>query len=112
MFLELVVLPKQARMSMRFAICGEGRGESEIISSAENTADIKEKHDNGNINNIATYKEERLEGKFVSRNVISKLKSPFLSKRLKFVPTTNKIDSEVNNAIRRVWKKTTAYVAF
>ena len=83
MFLELVVLTKQARMSMRFAILlplrgGErGRGENEIISSAENTADIKEKHDNGNINNIATYKGERLEGKFVSRNVISKLKSPF-----------------------------------
>ena len=83
MFLELVVLPKQARMSMRFAILlrlrgrGGGRGENEIISSAENTADIKEKHDNGNINNIATYKGERLEGKFVSRNVISKLKSPF-----------------------------------
>ena len=54
-----------------------GRGENEIISSAENTADIKEKHDNRNINNIATYKGERLEGKLVSRNVISKLKSPF-----------------------------------
>ena len=52
-----------------------GRGENEIISSAENTADIKEKHNNGNINNIATYKGERLEGKFVSRNVSSK--SPF-----------------------------------
>ena len=54
-----------------------GRGENEIISSAENTADIKENYGNGNINNIATYKGERLEGKFVSRNVISKLKSPF-----------------------------------
>ena len=96
---------------MRFAICGEGRGENEIISSAENTADIKEKHDNGNINNIATYKEERLEGKFVSRNVISKLKSPFLSKRLKFVPTTNKIDraklimqlEEYGRKLRLMW---------
>ena len=56
---------------------GGGRGENEIISSAENTADIKEKYGNGNINNIATYKGERLEGKFVSRNVISKLKCPF-----------------------------------
>ena len=82
MFLELVILPKQARMSMRFAILLRvrwrgGRGENEIISSAENTADIKEKYGNGNINNIATYKGERLEGKFVSRNAISKLKSPF-----------------------------------
>ena len=29
-------------------------GENEIISSAGNTPDIEEKHDNGNINNIAT----------------------------------------------------------
>ena len=54
-----------------------GRGENEIISSAENTADIKDKHNNGNTNNIATYKGERLEDKFVSRNVSSKWKSPF-----------------------------------
>ena len=61
-----------------YAVCNfatsEGGG---VISSAENTADIEEKHDNGNINNIATYKGERLEGKFVSRNVSSKWKSPF-----------------------------------
>ena len=56
---------------------GSGGVENEIISSAENTADIEEKHDNGNINNLATYKGERLEGKFVSRNVSSKWKSPF-----------------------------------
>ena len=56
---------------------GRGWGENEIISNGENTADIKEKHGNGNINNIATYKGERLEGKFFSRNVISKPKSPF-----------------------------------
>ena len=30
-------------------------GENEIISSAENTPDIEEKHGNGNINNIATF---------------------------------------------------------
>ena len=52
-------------------------GENVMISSAKNTADIEEKHENGIINNIATYKGERLEGKFASRNVISKLKSPF-----------------------------------
>ena len=28
--------------------------ENEIINSAENTSDIQEKHDKGNINNIAT----------------------------------------------------------
>ena len=42
-----------------YAVCNfvtsEGGG---VISSAENTADIEEKHDNGNVNNIATYKEK------------------------------------------------------
>ena len=45
MFSELVVL--------------RGR-ENEIINSAGNTPDIEEKHDNGNINNIAAYKGETL----------------------------------------------------
>ena len=74
-------------------------GENEIISSAGNTPDIEEKHDNGNVNNIATYKGERLEGKFVSSNVInlsrrnlSEAEISLLSKGLKFVPTANKID--------------------
>ena len=58
MFLELVVLPKQARMSIQFAILLRLRGKGGVISSAENTADIEEKHDNGNVNNIATYKEK------------------------------------------------------
>ena len=44
---------------------------NEIISSAEKTPDIEEKHENGNNNNIATFKGERLEGKFVSGKVIN-----------------------------------------
>ena len=74
MFLELVVLFKLARMSLRFVILSslwEGMGEKEIVSSAGNTPDIEEKHGNGNINNIATNKGERLEGKFVSGNAIN-----------------------------------------
>ena len=70
-----------------------------IISSAGNTPDIEEKHDNGNSNNIAKYKEERLESKFASSNVInlsrrnlSEAEISLLSKCLKFVPTANKID--------------------
>ena len=47
----------------------EGR-ENEIINSTENTPDIEQKHGKGNLNNIATFKGERLEGKFVSSNVI------------------------------------------
>ena len=98
-FLELVVLLKLASMSLRFVILLSLRGvENEIINSAGNTPDIVEKHDNGNINNIATYKGERLEGKFVITNVINlsrNLSEPeisLLSKGLKFVPTANKID--------------------
>ena len=74
-------------------------GQNKIISSAENTTDIEEKHDNGNNNNIATFNGERLEGKFVSGNVInlsrrnlSEAEMYLLSKGLKFVPTANKID--------------------
>ena len=46
-------------------------GENAIISRAGNTPDIEEKHDNDNTNNMATYKEERLQGKFVNSNVIN-----------------------------------------
>ena len=60
---------------------------------------ILKKHDNGKINNIATYIGERLESKFVSSNVInlsrrnlSEAEISLLSKGLKFVPTANKID--------------------
>ena len=73
--------------------------ENEIINSPGNTPDIEEKHDNGNINNKATYKGERLESKFVSSNAInlsrknlSEAEISLLSKGLKFVPTANKID--------------------
>ena len=73
-------------------------GENGIINSAVNTPDIEAKHDNGNINNITTHKGERLEGKFVTSNVInlsrrnvSEAEISLLSKGLKFVSTANKI---------------------
>ena len=73
--------------------------ENEIINSAWNNPDVKENYDNGNINTIATYKRERLEGKFVSSNVInlsrrnlSEAEISLLHESLKFVPTVNKID--------------------
>ena len=73
--------------------------ENEIINSAWNNPDVKENYDNGNINTIATYKRERLEGKFVSSNVInlsrrnlSEAEISLLYKSLKFFPTVNKID--------------------
>ena len=46
-------------------------GENWTISSTENAPDIEEKDDNGNFNNIPTLRGERLEGKFVSSNVIN-----------------------------------------
>ena len=70
------------------------------MSSAEKTPDIEKKHENGNNNNIATFKEERLEGIFASTNVInlsrrnlSEAEIFLLSKGLKLVSTGNKIDS-------------------
>ena len=103
------------------AVCDfveSGGGEIKIINSAGNTPDIEERHDNGNINNIATYKGERLEGKFVSSNVInfsrrnlSEAEISLLSKGLKFVPTANKIDraklktelEEYGRKLRLMW---------
>ena len=76
---------------------------------------LKKKYDNGNINNIATYKGERLEGKFFSSNVInlsgrnlSEAEISLLSKGLKFVPATNKIDraklkTELEEYGRKLW---------
>ena len=90
-------------------------GENEIITSAGNTPDIEEKHDNGNINNIATYKGESLEGKFVTSNVINlsrrnlcEAEISLLSKGLKFVLTANKIDraklkTELEEYGRKLW---------
>ena len=98
--------------------CWVWGGENEIINSAGNTPDTEEKHGNGNINNIATYKGERLEGKFVSSNVInfsrrnlSEAEISLLSKGLKFVPTANKIDraklktelEEYGRKLRLMW---------
>ena len=67
------VLLKLVRMD-ESVVCNFAKskgGKYEIISSAVNTPNIEEKHENGNINNIATYKGEWLEGKFVSSNVIN-----------------------------------------
>ena len=69
-------------------------------------------------NNIASQTGVRIEGKFVSKNVInlsrrnlSASEISLLSKGLKFVPTANKIDCKIEDRIRRIWKETTAYVA-
>ena len=51
--------------------------EKEIISSTENTPDIKEKHATVDIRTIATFKRERLKGKFVNNSIIDFLKEIF-----------------------------------
>ena len=59
-------------MTLQFLILSSLRREEyKIISSADNTPDIEEKHGNGNINNITTNIRERLEGKLISSNVIN-----------------------------------------
>ena len=90
----------QGESAVRDFVKSEGE-ENKIISSAGNTPDIEENHDNSNTNNIAKYKGERLKGKFVSSNVInvsrrnlSESEISLLSKGLKFVPIANKIDRE------------------
>ena len=80
--------------------------------------DIDEKHDKGNFNNTATFKGEKLEGKFVSSSAInlsrrnlSKAEISLLSKGLTFVLTPNKIDraklktelEEYGRKLRLMW---------
>ena len=47
------------------------RGGGEIINSADDIPDIEEKQGKRNFNDIATFKGEWLEGKFVNSNVIN-----------------------------------------
>ena len=48
-----------------------GQRGGEIINSADNIPDIEEKQGKRNFNDIATFKGEWLEGKFVNSNVIN-----------------------------------------
>ena len=83
-----------------YAVCDFAKpegGQNEIINSAENAPDTEEKHDKETFDNIATFNWERLEGKFVSNNVInlsrknfSEDEIPILSKCLKFISTAIK----------------------
>ena len=90
----------QGESAVRNFVKSEGE-ENKIISSAGNTPDIEENHDNSKMNNIVKYKGEKLKGKFASSNVInisrrnlSESEIFLLSKGLKFVLTANKIDRE------------------
>ena len=84
-----------------------------IFENQASTPDIEEKHDNGNINNLATYRAERLEGKFVSSNAInlsrkhiSESEICLLFKGLKFVLTVNKADRvKLKMELKEYWRK-------
>ena len=72
---------------------------NEIRSSAEDSPSSKIGKVPNEIENIATFRGNRLEDKFVSKNVInlsrknlSSAETSFLSERFKFVPAANKID--------------------
>ena len=92
---------------------------NEKLNSTENLSSCEKE---GNVlkgNKIASQIGVRIEGKFVSKNVINLSRRNFpvleislLSKGLKFVPTANtKKPCEIENRIRRIWKETTTYVA-
>ena len=72
---------------------------NEIRSSAENSPSSKVGKVPNEIENVATFIGNRLEGKFISKNVInlsrrnlSSAEISLLSKGLTFVPTANKIN--------------------
>ena len=71
--------------------------ENEISSAEHSSSDKVDKVPNGS-ENVAMFRGNRIEGKFVSKNVINLFRRNFssaeialLSKGLKFVPSGNKI---------------------
>ena len=84
---------------MEFVNNIQNNAENEIRNSAENSLSSKVGKVLNESENVAMYRGNRLESKFVSKNVInlsrrnpSSAEISFLSKGLKFVPTANKID--------------------
>ena len=72
---------------------------NDIVDGTENLSEPGKQLDNHRDSNTDSLKKTRLEGKFVSKNVInlSRINQPrseisLLSKGLKFVPSANKID--------------------
>ena len=72
---------------------------NDIVDGTENPSEPGKQYQNHQDNNTASLNKTRLEGKFVSKNVInlskrnlSQSEISLLSKGLKFVPSANKID--------------------
>ena len=96
----------------------QNNAENEIRNSAENSSSSKVENVLNESENVAMFRGNRLEGKFVSKNVInlsrrnlSSAEISLLSKGLKFVPTANKIDQanlkreleEYGRKLRLMW---------
>ena len=103
---------------MEFANNIQNNAENEIRNSAENSSFSKVDNVLNESENVAMFRGNRLEGKFVSKNVInlsrrnlSSAEISLLSKGLKFVPTANKIDQaklkreleEYGRKLRLMW---------
>ena len=96
----------------------QNNAENEIRSSAEDSSSDEVEKVPNESENVAMFRGIRLEGKFVSKNVInlsrrnlSSAEISLLSKGLKFVPTANKIDQaklkreleEYGRKLRLMW---------
>ena len=96
----------------------QNNAENEIRSSAEDSSSDEVDKVPNESENVAMFRGNRLEGKLVSRNVInlsrrnlSSAEISVLSKRLKFLPTANKIDQakfnreaeEYGRKLRLMW---------
>ena len=101
-----------------FASNIQNNAENEIRNSAENSSSSKVDNVLNESENVAMFRGNRLEGKFVSKNVInlsrrnlSSAEISLLSKGLKFVPTANKTDQaklkreleEYGRKLRLMW---------
>ena len=91
---------------------------NDIVDGTENPSEPGKQYQNHQDNNTASLNKTRLEGKFVSKNVInlskrnlSRSEMSLLSKGLKFVPSANKIDraklkrevEEYGRKLRLIW---------
>ena len=91
---------------------------NDIVDVTENPSEPGKQYQNHQDNNTASLNKTRLEGKFVSKNVInlskrnlSRSEISLLSKGLKFVPSANKLDratfkrelEEYGRKLRLIW---------
>ena len=103
---------------MEFVNNIQNNAENEIRNTAENSSSSKVDKVLTESENVAMFRGNRLEGKFVSKNVInlsrrnlSSVEISLLSKGLKFVPIANKIDQaklkreleEYGRKLRLMW---------